>query len=58
MAFLIQLVTNLLLHFVFISIAAYVVYLIVDKWVTRSMRIRQEQNQLLRELIKVLHEKK
>lgn len=58
MAFLIQLVTNLLLHFVFISIAAYVIYLIVDKWVTRSMRIRQEQNQLLRELIKTLHEKK
>lgn len=58
MAFLIQLVTNLLLHFVFISIAAYVVYLIVDKWVTRSMRIRQEQNQLLKELIKAIHEKK
>ncbi|MGV3504608.1 MAG: hypothetical protein ACO1O1_12950 [Adhaeribacter sp.] len=58
MAFLIQLVTNLLLHFVFISMAAYVVYLIVDKWVTRSLRIRQEQNQLLKELIKVLHEKK
>ncbi|MGV3642031.1 MAG: hypothetical protein ACO1NZ_16020 [Adhaeribacter sp.] len=58
MAFLIQLVTNLLLHFVFISIAAYVVYLIVDKWVTRSTRIRQEQNQLLKELIKAIHEKK
>jgi hypothetical protein len=58
MAFLIQLVTNLLLHFVFISIAAYVIYLIVDKWVTRSLRIRQEQNQLLRELIKAIHEKK
>lgn len=58
MAFLIQLVTNLLLHFVFISMAAYVVYLIVDKWVTRSMRIRQEQNQLLKELIKAIHEKK
>lgn len=58
MAFLIQLVTNLLLHFVFISIAAYVIYLIVDKWITRSIRIRQEQNQLLRELIKVIHDKK
>ena len=58
MAFLIQLVTNLLLHFVFISIAAYVIYLIVDKWITRSIRVRQEQNQLLRELIKVIHDKK
>lgn len=58
MAFLIQLVTNLLLHFVFISIAGYVIYLIVDKWITRSIRVRQEQNQLLRELIKVIHEKK
>ena len=58
MAFLIQLVTNLLLHFVFISIAAYVIYLIVDKWITRSLRVRQEQNQLLRELIKAIHEKK
>jgi membrane protein implicated in regulation of membrane protease activity len=58
MAFLIQLVTNLLIQFVFISIIAYVVYLVVDKWITRSIRVRQEQNQLLRELIKVIDNKK
>jgi TM2 domain-containing membrane protein YozV len=46
MAFLIQLITNLLIQFVFISIIAYVIYLIVDKWITRSIRVRQEQNQL------------
>jgi hypothetical protein len=57
MAFLIQLVTNLLIQFVFISIIAYVIYLIVDKWITRSIRVRQEQNQLLRELIKVMEKK-
>jgi membrane protein implicated in regulation of membrane protease activity len=58
MACLIQLVTNLLIQFVFISIIAYVVYLVVDKWITRSIRVRQEQNQLLRELIKVIDNKK
>jgi TM2 domain-containing membrane protein YozV len=58
MAFLIQLITNLLIQFVFISIIAYVIYLIVDKWITRSIRVRQEHNQLLRELIKVIDEKK
>jgi hypothetical protein len=57
MAFLVQMITNLLIQFVFISIIAYVIYLIVDKWITRSIRIRQEQNQLLRELIKVMEKK-
>jgi hypothetical protein len=57
MAFLIQLVTNLLIQFVFISIIAYVIYLIVDKWVTRSIQVRQEHNQLLRELIEVMEKK-
>jgi hypothetical protein len=57
MAFLIQMITNLLIQFVFISIIAYVIYLIVDKWITRSIRVRQEQNQLLRELIRVLDKK-
>lgn len=57
MAFLIQMITNLLIQFVFISIIAYVIYIIVDKWITRSIRVRQEQNQLLRELIKVMDKK-
>jgi hypothetical protein len=57
MAFLIQMVTNLLIQFVFISIIAYVIYLMVDKWVSRSIRVRQEQNQLLRELIKAMEKK-
>jgi hypothetical protein len=57
MAFLVQMITNLFIQFVFISIIAYVIYLIVDKWITRSIRIRQEQNQLLRELIKVMGKK-
>lgn len=57
MAFLIQMITNLLIQFVFISIIAYVIYLIVDKWITRSIRVRQEQNQLLRELIRVMDKK-
>jgi hypothetical protein len=57
MAFLIQMVTNLLIQFAFISIIAYVIYIIVDKWITRSIRVRQEQNKLLRELIKVIEKK-
>jgi hypothetical protein len=58
MAFLIQLITNLLVQFVFISVIVYVIYVIVDKWVTRSIRVRQEQNQLLKELIQVINDKK
>jgi hypothetical protein len=57
MAFLIQMVTNLLIQFVFISIIAYVVYLIVDKWISRSIQVKQEQNQLLKELIRVMEKK-
>jgi hypothetical protein len=58
MALLIQLVTTLLLQFVFISIIAYVIYLMVDRWITRSLRVRQEQNLLLKELIRVINDKK
>lgn len=57
MAFLVQMITSLLIQFVFISIIAYVLYLIVDKWITRSIRVRQEQNKLLQELIRVMEKK-
>lgn len=58
MAFFIQLVTNLLIQFVFISIIVYVIYVVVDKWITRSIQVREEQNQLLRALIKAINDKK
>lgn len=47
-----------LIYLPFLILIIYVLYSIIDGWVKKSLSVRKEQIELLRELVEVLKERK
>lgn len=47
-----------LMYLFFVALIIFVLYRIVDGWVNKSLSVRKEQNDLLRELVEVIRERK